>query len=114
MRATFFLVGQQVLRNPTLAAEIVAAGHGVGLHCHRHRNLLRLTPRQVREDILRALGVIEEATGRSPALYRPPYGVSQRRGAGAGPRSRLAHAAVEPLGPRLGGARHSAVDRRAL
>jgi peptidoglycan/xylan/chitin deacetylase (PgdA/CDA1 family) len=73
---TFFLVGEQVLRNPTLAAEIVAAGHGIGLHCHRHRNLLRLTPHQVREDILRALGVIEETTGRSPALYRPPYGVS--------------------------------------
>jgi peptidoglycan/xylan/chitin deacetylase (PgdA/CDA1 family) len=76
VRATFFLVGEQVLRNPALAAEIAAAGHGVGLHCHRHRNLLRLTPRQVREDILRALGVIEEATGRSPELYRPPYGVS--------------------------------------
>jgi peptidoglycan-N-acetylglucosamine deacetylase len=75
VRATFFLVGEQVLRNPALAAEIVAAGHGVGLHCHRHRNLLRLTPRQAREDILRALGVIEETTGRSPTLYRPPYGV---------------------------------------
>jgi peptidoglycan-N-acetylglucosamine deacetylase len=74
VRATFFLVGEQVLRNPALAAEIVAAGHGVGLHCHRHRNLLRLTPRQAREDILRALGVIEETTGRSPTLYRPPYG----------------------------------------
>jgi peptidoglycan-N-acetylglucosamine deacetylase len=74
VRATFFLVGEQVLRNPTPAAEIVAAGHTVGLHCHRHRNLLRLTPRQVREDILRAQGIIEEATGRSPALYRPPYG----------------------------------------
>jgi peptidoglycan-N-acetylglucosamine deacetylase len=75
VRATFFLVGEQVLRNPTLAAEIVAAGHGVGLHCHRHRNLLRLTPRQAREDILRALGVIEETAGCSPTLYRPPYGV---------------------------------------
>lgn len=74
--ATFFLVGEQVLRNPALAAEIVAAGHGVGLHCHRHRNLLRLTPWQVREDIARAGAVIEEATGRSPTLYRPPYGVS--------------------------------------
>ncbi len=76
VRATFFLVGEQVLRAPTLAAEIVAAGHGVGLHCHRHRNLLRLTPAQAREDILRALGVIEETTDRSPVLYRPPYGVS--------------------------------------
>jgi peptidoglycan-N-acetylglucosamine deacetylase len=76
VRATFFLVGEQVLRNPGLVAEIVAAGHEIGLHCHRHRNLLRLTPRQAREDILRALGVIEETSGRSPVLYRPPYGVA--------------------------------------
>jgi peptidoglycan-N-acetylglucosamine deacetylase len=75
VRATFFLVGEQVLRNPALAAEIVAAGHELGLHCHRHRNLLRLAPWQVREDMARAGAAIEEATGISPALYRPPYGV---------------------------------------
>ncbi len=74
-RATFFLVGEQVLRSPTLAAEIVAAGHEVGLHCHRHRNLLRLAPWQVREDLARAGVAIEDATGISPALYRPPYGI---------------------------------------
>jgi peptidoglycan/xylan/chitin deacetylase (PgdA/CDA1 family) len=73
--ATFFLVGEQIERNRTLAAEIVAAGHTIGLHCHRHRNLLRLTPRQVRADIDRAEALIGEATGRAPALYRPPYGV---------------------------------------
>jgi peptidoglycan/xylan/chitin deacetylase (PgdA/CDA1 family) len=73
--ATFFLVGEQVLRNPGLAREIVDAGHGIGLHCHRHRNLLRLTPWQVREDIARAQEIIEAGTGRSPQLYRPPYGV---------------------------------------
>ncbi|HEX7610362.1 MAG TPA: polysaccharide deacetylase family protein [Solirubrobacteraceae bacterium] len=75
VRATFFLVGEQVQRNPALAAEIAAAGHGIALHCHRHRNLLRLAPWQVREDIERALAQIEDSTGVSPVLYRPPYGV---------------------------------------
>jgi peptidoglycan-N-acetylglucosamine deacetylase len=75
VRATFFLVGEQILRNPGLAAEITAAGHGVGVHCHRHRNLLRLTPWQAREDILRARALVEDATGTSPTLYRPPYGI---------------------------------------
>ena len=75
VRATFFLVGEQVLRNPSLASEIAAAGHRIGLHCHRHRNLLRLASWQVREDIARAASAIEEATGVSPELYRPPYGV---------------------------------------
>jgi peptidoglycan/xylan/chitin deacetylase (PgdA/CDA1 family) len=75
VHATFFLVGEQIARNPSLPGEIVAAGHGVGLHCQRHRNLLRLAPWQVREDIARAQAAIEDATGRSPTLYRPPYGV---------------------------------------
>ncbi len=73
--ATFFLVGEQLQRNPGLGREIVAAGHEVALHCHRHRNLLRLSPRQVRDDIARAQDLIEAHTGRSPKLYRPPYGV---------------------------------------
>jgi len=73
--ATFFLVGEQVLRNPALAREIVDAGHAIALHCHRHRNLLRLGPREVREDIARAYDAITTATGAVPTLYRPPYGV---------------------------------------
>ncbi len=76
VRATFFLVGEQVRRNPGLAGEIVAAGHGIGLHCDRHRNLLRLAPWQVGEDIARAEDAIAGATGVPIALYRPPYGVA--------------------------------------
>ena len=75
VRATFFLVGEQVARNPSLAAEIVAAGHEIGLHCDRHRNQLRLGPRAVREDIERGAARIEETTGRPIVRYRPPYGI---------------------------------------
>jgi peptidoglycan/xylan/chitin deacetylase (PgdA/CDA1 family) len=74
VHATFFLVGEQVRRNPGLAREIVDAGHQIGLHCDRHRNLLRLAPWQVREDIARAQETIAASTGCSPRLYRPPYG----------------------------------------
>jgi peptidoglycan/xylan/chitin deacetylase (PgdA/CDA1 family) len=75
VRATFFVVGEQLRRNPALGAEILAAGHLLGLHCDRHRNLLRLAPRQVRADIDRAQASIEDITGCSPTLYRPPYGI---------------------------------------
>ncbi len=71
--ATFFLVGEQVVRDPGLAAEVVAAGHEVGLHCYRHRLPLRLSPREVVDDLRAA--AIESATGRCPVLYRPPDGV---------------------------------------
>lgn len=75
VRATFFLVGEQVQRDPGLAREIVESGHQIGLHCDRHRNLMRLTPWQVREDIARAQARIEDATSCAISLYRPPYGI---------------------------------------
>jgi peptidoglycan/xylan/chitin deacetylase (PgdA/CDA1 family) len=74
-RATFFLVGEQVERRPALAAEIVAAGHDVALHGHRHRNLLRVGPRALADDLDRGAAAIEGATGVAPRHYRPPYGI---------------------------------------
>lgn len=73
--ATFFLVGEQVDGNPSLAREIVASGHTVGVHGYRHRNLLRLSPRQLGHDLDRAVAAIADATGVPPTLYRPPYGI---------------------------------------
>ena len=73
--ATFFLAGEQVERYPALAAEIVAAGHEVGLHCHCHRNQLRLWPAAIVEDMRRGEAAIVEACERMPRLYRPPYGI---------------------------------------
>jgi len=73
-RATFFLVGEQIARSPGLAAEVAAAGHSIALHCDRHRNMLRQTPWQVRDDIERAFERIVSATGVEPELHRAPYG----------------------------------------
>jgi peptidoglycan/xylan/chitin deacetylase (PgdA/CDA1 family) len=73
--ATFFLVGEQVERLPGLAAEIVAAGHEIGLHGYRHRLLLWRRPVELACDLARAAALIEDAAGVSPAVYRPPYGV---------------------------------------
>jgi peptidoglycan-N-acetylglucosamine deacetylase len=73
--ATFFLVGEQVERSPALAAEIAAAGHTIAVHGYRHRNSLRLTPRAFKSDVERGIGAIAEATGETPEIHRPPYGI---------------------------------------
>jgi peptidoglycan-N-acetylglucosamine deacetylase len=73
--ATFFLVGEQVERFPSVAAEIAAAGHAIGIHGYRHTMLLRRLPGPVRDDLVRAADVIGSASGVETALYRPPYGV---------------------------------------
>lgn len=75
VRATFFLVGEQVRRWPTLAAEIAAAGHEIAIHGHRHVLLLHRSLRAVRDDYDRAAEIIGEAAGCASRCYRPPYGV---------------------------------------
>jgi peptidoglycan/xylan/chitin deacetylase (PgdA/CDA1 family) len=74
-RTTFFVVGEQVKRDPSKLREIVSQGHEVAVHCHRHRNHLRLTPGQTIEDMRRARAVIEEASGCTTRFFRPPYGI---------------------------------------
>jgi peptidoglycan/xylan/chitin deacetylase (PgdA/CDA1 family) len=73
--ATFFVVGEQVVRRPELVRRIADEGHSVQLHGYRHRLQLRLTARQLRDDIERGIGVVEDALGASPSLHRPPLGV---------------------------------------
>jgi peptidoglycan/xylan/chitin deacetylase (PgdA/CDA1 family) len=81
--ATFFLVGEQVRRDPGLAREIAARGHTIAVHAHRHRNLLRLTPAMLRADLDRAWEAIAAATGTQPVLHRPPYGIYSAGGLAA-------------------------------
>lgn len=73
-RATFFMLGDMARRAPGLAAEVVAAGHEVGVHGDVHRSQLRRTPRAVADDIARAREAVHFATGVDPQWFRPPYG----------------------------------------
>lgn len=75
MRATFFLLADMVTRDPGLARELGDRGHEVAVHGPDHRNLLLVGPRRTVSGLLRARDDIAAATDRTPAFYRPPYGV---------------------------------------
>jgi peptidoglycan/xylan/chitin deacetylase (PgdA/CDA1 family) len=79
-RATFFLIGEQVSRRPALAARIAGEGHLLALHGDRHRLQLRLSARQIAEDLERGRAAIEDACGHAVRLHRPPYGIYSPRG----------------------------------
>jgi peptidoglycan/xylan/chitin deacetylase (PgdA/CDA1 family) len=74
-RATFFMLGEQVRRQPALAAAVAAAGHRVALHGSRHRLQLRLAPAAARADLTRGRAEVEDAAGVAVTLHRPPYGI---------------------------------------
>jgi peptidoglycan/xylan/chitin deacetylase (PgdA/CDA1 family) len=74
-RATFFLVGEQLMKNIRLGREIADRGHEIALHGFEHTHHDELRDQAARDDLARGLGTVEVACGRRPRLYRPPYGV---------------------------------------
>ena len=75
VQASFFLCGANVERQPEVARAIVDAGHAVGNHSFSHPVLPLCSRSGVREQLARAQDAIVAATGRRPALFRPPYGL---------------------------------------
>jgi len=83
IKATFFLVGEQVERRPALAAEIAGQGHLIAVHGYRHRPQPAMRPKAVQIDVGRAIDVIAGATQIRPAWHRPPYGLYSPAGLSA-------------------------------
>jgi peptidoglycan/xylan/chitin deacetylase (PgdA/CDA1 family) len=74
--ATFFCVGERVLRHPDLAREMVRRGHCIENHSQRHRhNFSLLGPRGMRAEIARAQDAIEATIGVRPRFFRAPAGL---------------------------------------
>ena len=73
IRATFFQVGNNVRREPNLAAE-VASEHVVGNHTFTHPHLVWSRPGTIREQLMRGQEAIHDATGTVPNLFRVPHG----------------------------------------
>ncbi len=73
--ATFFVVGEKVVEHPELLREMVAAGHGLGLHGFHHDRLHALQPTAfATRDILQVRAAVEAACGLRPRWFRPPVG----------------------------------------
>ncbi|HET8548983.1 MAG TPA: polysaccharide deacetylase family protein [Bryobacteraceae bacterium] len=75
VRATFFECGVQVERSPEVAREVAARGHEIGNHTHTHPRLYLRSGRFIADELTRAQEAIEKTTGRTPGLFRAPYGV---------------------------------------
>jgi peptidoglycan-N-acetylglucosamine deacetylase len=73
-KATFFLIGERVLRQPELVARIKAAGHEVGNHYYKDGSTFVHSDAEFLgylEQTERAIGPMEE-----PKLFRAPGGVA--------------------------------------
>ncbi len=74
---TFFVVGSRARSQPKTLSSMIKDGHGVQNHSWSHIDLR--TMRDPRRDLVRCSNLIEDATGKRPTHYRPPYGATNAR-----------------------------------
>ncbi|KAI8607957.1 hypothetical protein BC830DRAFT_1072531, partial [Chytriomyces sp. MP71] len=72
-RATFWLIGANVVALPQTALSTFQDGHVVGLHTWSHPNLTSLTDDQVVAELVYSARTVYEVTGKLPKYFRPPY-----------------------------------------
>lgn len=75
VRATFFVLGEEVERDARLVRRMVAEGHEVAVHGWRHERPWLPRPHRDVADLARAARVVRDAAGSPPRWYRPPYGI---------------------------------------
>lgn len=74
VRASFFLVGKMVDRNPEITREIYARGHTVANHSYEHRNSSALSQQEFLDDLRRCCESIERNIPVRVRFFRPPGG----------------------------------------
>lgn len=73
-KATFFVLGRNIVSNPDGIKEIIRQGHAVGNHTYDHENLIDVGDAAGFSSILGTNQVFTAITGRHFELFRPPYG----------------------------------------
>ncbi|WP_084031619.1 polysaccharide deacetylase family protein [Anaerobacillus arseniciselenatis] len=74
VRATFFVMGQQVEHYPNIMKRIVEEGHGIANHTWSHPQLPQVMTSQLKEEVTTTQNIMQKTVGRSPDLFRPPFG----------------------------------------
>jgi peptidoglycan/xylan/chitin deacetylase (PgdA/CDA1 family) len=75
VRATFFLCGANARRLPAVARAVAAASHEIGNHTYSHQRLCFKSRQFIRTELAAAQAAIEDTTGVSATLFRPPFGL---------------------------------------
>lgn len=72
--AAFFLVGNQIKKNPNLVSEIVSEGHLVANHTHNHQDIILCSKEKIYSEISGCSTELKKVTGKLPLYFRPPHG----------------------------------------
>ena len=72
--ATFFVIGENACKHPSLIKTIEDMGCEIGNHTWSHKYLDKLSENKIREELSKADSCLFDLTGKHPRLFRPPGG----------------------------------------
>lgn len=78
VKATFYVLGENVSRYPEIVERMVSEGHEVGNHTWSHRFLTTQNSRSILEELDSTHRIIQEVASAPPATLRPPFGAITR------------------------------------
>ena len=76
IKATFFVIGNNVIKYPELARRAHEEGHELANHSMTHPWVFKMLFRRIREDIELCQDEIEKITGYWPRFFRQPVGLN--------------------------------------
>lgn len=74
VKATFFLMGENIAGKESLVQRMQEEGHLIGNHSYRHIQMTKEEAEQACAEIEQTETLIQDITGRRPEYLRPPYG----------------------------------------
>lgn len=73
VKATFFVVGKNVLKYPDIVGRIFDEGHEIGNHTFSHLNIEKASGEAIDIELNTTQRFIQAVTGHSTLLFRPPH-----------------------------------------
>lgn len=74
VKATFFVIGSNVCRNPDLLRLEVARGHEIGNHTFTHPHLKKVDQVSLEDELQKTADAVYAISGKRLKLFRPPEG----------------------------------------
>ena len=72
--ATFFLIGNNITpETESVMKRACELGCELGNHSLTHSDMTRMTPEEIRSELVFVSDKISEITGKGPSFFRPPY-----------------------------------------
>ena len=73
-KATFYVMGADIEKNPGELEKIIADGHEIGNHSFNHERMVLVSPSFVKSEIENTDALIRKSGWTKEITFRPPYG----------------------------------------